>query len=250
MFSGGNDATIRCWRLGSRDVVTCDQGHKEPISALICPEDQQGNTLVSADIAGSIFLWSIVLEETEPCLVPLVTWYTKHASLTGVLVDAAVCVRSVDDVIVYIARTERDICTNGRIEIQMVNSTRRAEGSHTSLLPETQKLPRETGDYECSIFDSSEYSLTVRRVCQPSYEDRTDGEATYLHLLSIEATTPTSARESKEVDGEMKIQHALDDEEGPQNRVTVSTNSSSIPPPNFLYIARSTGTVYRFEISP
>lgn len=246
LFSGGNDATIRVWHVGNatwtatgKDVYTCDFGHEEAVCTLLCPDDQRADVLLSVDIAGVIVLWRILTTEGEVALLQLACWSTTYASLATVLVDASVSYEADGKLSVYIARTERNVDVKGKIDVSETQITRKVEDSVVNFLEEAaKKYTREVVGYACRIAESAEFSVTTRRLCELSYEDFVDGEPTYLNLLSVDKTSSPSTAEAKDAEGEAKISRRDSNDEF----------NDKMPPPTLLYLARSTGTVYRFEI--
>jgi WD40 repeat protein len=85
LFSGGNDRTIRSWRIGN-EIAQCTIGHAEGVCSLTCAE----SLLLSGDERGELILWRLVLSSGSTIL-PTLTMIARWTSESSTHIHRAVC---------------------------------------------------------------------------------------------------------------------------------------------------------------
>jgi WD40 repeat protein len=247
IISGGNDGSICCYSLsGTFPTKRYTYCHKDSsVTAVICPDDCTSFSLVSADIAGCVVVWQIGGPEEGHELFPLAQWNSVNPTGLGTLIDAVAVTNSDSrgQVSVYIARTERSIGPRNNIEVRCIDFSRYREDAGERVEVGSGNLPKENGMYNCHVEEYSEYTIGIRRVCEMSCIDTAEGEGgllqegepTVLRLISIE-------------DGTNSLPSGVISHDDTHKEDDNGYEEMRMPCPSVLYLGRTTGTTFRYEL--
>jgi len=263
-FTGGNDGSLRAFRISDRTLLASYVGfHVDSVNCLACPED--GNVLVSSDMSGVICLWR--LSETGQ-ICPVIRWVPSEMSeLTGVVVDIDVGknVNNIKDgnVDAYIARAEKYPSSHGYVLVQRVqvpgedfhdiNGRVSGEARGGMETKDGGELDDKNGVNQRSSFSTIVTLSDFTPALEIPDALMTNGLCTIFfdHTRIDTYAQVTYDEESVDGDGVPSSLNllSLDD---PQLVMPADSESHSHSPavtaPNTLYVGRTTGAVYRFEI--
>ena len=241
-YSCGNDTTIQCWSLIDSQYNRQYVGyHADSINRLVL----EGNAMLTSDTTGVTILWRVE-EDEKGVLIPLVRWIPGEVDTSlGIVVDMSLAslgpgLHSPEELDVYVARAEKLASSQGKAFVHRVKVNRdirseESKGEERENKDDGEdsedKIKRDTKDplskpnYTCpdelrvgSICEILRSSITIELKETVHYDEGNIvgyGEPSCICLVSIDST--------KAYD-----QH--------------------VHAPNTLYLGRSTGNVYRFEV--
>lgn len=275
-YSCGNDATIQCWSLTESQHSTPYIGyHADAINRLIL----KGNALLSSDMTGVIILWRV--EENEKGVItPLVRWMPGESGTFGVAVDMSIAslgpgVHSPQELDVYIARAEKIASSYGKAfvhrirvgrvvrakedeEMKLGKDDEEEDGKSESKLDIAEPILKPIFTYPDdlgveSICETLQPCIIIDLINTVHYDEGNidgEGEPSCISLLPIDSVIPDDGQLNsiKNKHHHHHYQHYHIAQERKQQENGHNENEILIPAPNALYLGRSTGSVYRFEL--